>query len=223
MAKGKKKGNKSKGLLVVVGIIILAVIGSSLNKKDTDSNKNENNNTDKNIEQTEAVAEQIITESVSETEEQTIITEIVTEKVTEEVIETIYEEDKEVNDFLVRYNKISKSPITDGEKGNVRQKYHGHTYDRWIEILNGADNKFYVTLHAEYEHQDIADLRDAFKDVVITLDSSISEEVAYEEFDKAISDETFRVDKEIGKVTYKMFNTIDASIAMGRIDISIEE
>lgn len=212
----KKKGLGSLLLKIAIGIIIILAIGAAFGKKDNDRSTTEPAQTE--VTQEEAAKSETVQMEVTPAETPQPKTSQPENTSPETEMAVLFESDEVVNEFIVRYNGISSSPFIDLEKGNIRTKCFAHTYARYVEILNGADDNFHVTVNADYEHQDVADLRDAFKDVVMTLDPSITAEQAYEEFDK----KNYRSDDtSIGNVTYKIYNTIDPSISMGRIDFSI--
>ena len=211
MAKQKKPKKKGKLLpsiiVIIVAVIILSAFG---NKSKTDKTDNVNKS------ETEARKEV----EIQKESETTVKEENIAEK--EESGEILFEDDEGVNSFIVKYNSISGSPLVDLEKGNTRNKCYGHTYERYAEIVNGADGTIYFTVNADFENPEIADLRDAFKDGVLTLDSSVSEEDAYSAFDKALEDENYRTDQAIGNVTYTIYQTVELSKgkSFGRFDLS---
>lgn len=143
---------------------------------------------------------------------------------TTESVEAIYPSDEVVNDFIVSYNSISSSPITDTKQGNIKQKCYGKTYDHSIEILNGADKAIHVSVFASYDHPDMMELRDAFRDVLLTLDPSLTDEEVYKAFDMAANNPSARTDMVLGNVAYNCFWTVehsDGSRSFGRIETSL--
>lgn len=106
---------------------------------------------------------------------------------TEEPEPVLYEEDEVVNQFLTNYNAISNSPFEDLSRGNIRQKVHGHSYGYWCTLLHAADtNKILVTIDETDDNASVgvSGMRDVFRDVVVSIDPSLSDEEIYAYFDK---------------------------------------
>ena len=175
--------------------------------------------TGQEFQNSESMQNEQTTGSIS-TEETTVVS----EELEEEKEKPIYEDDEIVNKFIVDYNAISQSPITDIQNGSIKEKCYGHTYDHRIEVLNGADSALHVKIGADFDHPEMEELRDAFRDIMLILDPSISEEEAYAAFDLAKDDNTARSDMTLGKVSYNLYWTVefsDGSRNFGRIEAEL--
>ncbi len=148
----------------------------------------------------------------------------VEESNTTEDVEALFESDEVVNNFIIHYNSISGSPIIDISRGNIDEKCLGHTYDHQIEILDGADGAIHITLSADNDHPDMLDLRDAFRDIMLTLDPTLTDEDAYAAFDEAAVNPGARSDMKLGKIQYNCFWTVelsDGNRSFGRIEAGL--
>lgn len=137
--------------------------------------------------------------------------------------DTLYEEDGLINEFLIAYNNNSSSPIKDVDRGNHRAKVYGHTYDRQIEVLDASNDQIKVYVNATFEQQDMADLKEAFRDVVTTLDTKISDEEAYSTYDACLNSDSLKVEGEIGTVSYMFIpsHKLSESIYTGHFEVSL--
>lgn len=142
----------------------------------------------------------------------------------EESVEAVFPTDEVVNNFIITYNSLSNSPIIYIEQGNIKSKCYGHTYDHRIEILNGADNTLHITIEADYNHPDMTELRDAFRDVMLALDPTLTDEEAFNAFDEATNNPSSRSNMELGNVAYNCYWTVELSNgnrSFGRIEADL--
>lgn len=104
----------------------------------------------------------------------------------EEII--VYADDEVVNQFIIKYNKITMSPFSDIDKGNIKTKYYAHSYGYSCELLNSAStNKINVTIVSnKSKGLDVAGMKDVFHDIVKAIDPSLSDEEIYNHFDELI-------------------------------------
>ena len=62
-------------------------------------------------------------------------------------------DDKVVNDFINNYNDISKSPLENIKKGNIKIKYFATSYGYYLELLHANDtDKINVTINQTNEN-----------------------------------------------------------------------
>ena len=115
-----------------------------------------------------------------------------TSNATENTVEpkTVYTDDDVVNQFITRYNEISKSAFTDIKKGNIRPKYFAYSYGYQCELLDANDTKkIYVKISETNDNADvgISGMRDVFHDVIITIDPSLKDSDIYKLFDQLVA------------------------------------
>ena len=90
-----------------------------------------------------------------------------------------YAEDIVVNRFIIEFNSISGHMLSDIEKGNIRTKYYAYANECYVEMINANDEYakcFSVSINGGKEINDRDRMFGVFKQVVKTLDHSISEE-----------------------------------------------
>ena len=103
---------------------------------------------------------------------------------------TKYADDDVVNAFIANYNGTSGSPFTDISKGNIKTKYYAYSYGYYCELLDSnATKKISVTITETNDNADVgvAGMRDVFRDVMKTIDSSLSDDDIYSYFDTMVA------------------------------------
>lgn len=96
----------------------------------------------------------------------------------EEIIENEYAEDDLINKFIKDFEDTSSYEITDIKKGNIRTKYFAYINGQYCEFLNSTENTancFNITIYGGNEEEDINKIVNVYKEVIKTLDSTISE------------------------------------------------
>ena len=105
---------------------------------------------------------------------------------TEDVVLS-YAEDQVVNRFISEFNAQSAFEITDISKGNIRTKYFGSAYGRYLEMINANDagaEAFCLTINGGQEDSEKQSMYEVFREAVKVLDSSITDDM----IDAAISE-----------------------------------
>lgn len=98
--------------------------------------------------------------------------------INEEVNENKYAEDDLINEFIRNFKSTSSYELTDIEKGNIRTKYFAHINEQYCEFLNSTEslaNCFNITIYGGNEEEDINKIISVYKELIKTLDSTISE------------------------------------------------
>ena len=135
-----------------------------------------------------------------------------------------YARDEVVNSFITAYNSLSPSPITNISEGNIRTKFFGSTYGHSIEMINGANGRLHISVSANSSDPDMASLRDAFHDVVATLDPNLSDEEIYAAYDAALEYGYLIEDEALGNVNYMWCPTVELSrgTSLGHFEVSTD-
>ena len=105
-------------------------------------------------------------------------TQTVNEPINNEVKEIEYAEDNLINKFITDFKSSSSYELTDIEKGNINTKYFAYINGQYCEFLNSTEslaNCFNITIYGGNEEEDINKIINVYKEVIKTLDSSISE------------------------------------------------
>ena len=134
--------------------------------------------------------------------------------------ETVYAEDEVVNQFIIDYNRITNSPITDISQGNIRTKYFFKTYGFRIEIVNATTAAAGYTTVSINGNMDahVPEMRDVFHDVAKTLDPNLADEEIYTFFDERTVNGNCAKDTPLGSLVCSVFLTGNFD-SNGRIDI----
>lgn len=107
--------------------------------------------------------------------------------------EFAYMDNEALETFFETYNALSASPMEDIDKGNIDTKYYAHTYNTWCEVLYPTGGGMCVTITATNDNDTrnvfCDDMRNAFHDVVKTLNPDISDDAIAAAFDGAIGGE----------------------------------
>ena len=89
-----------------------------------------------------------------------------------------YAEDSVVNRFIAEFNNNVGYDFSDIRKGNIKTKYYAYANNCYVEILNANDayaECFSVSINGGKETSDRDRMFAVFKQVVKTLDSSITD------------------------------------------------
>ncbi len=171
--------------IIAVAWILYLIIGLAGSPSDAGTNETTPSNV---IEQT--VEHRSENKSITEKEESSTVNETTTlveeSRPTEEKEPIALAEDQIVNQFMVDYNTITNSPITDISKGNIRTKYYFKTYGFRIEIINAtsaAAGYTSVSINGNADFH-VPEMRDVFHDVVKTFEHDLSDEEIYTFFDE---------------------------------------
>lgn len=134
--------------------------------------------------------------------------------------EPIFVEDIVVNQFIIDYNSITNSPITEISEGNIKTKYYFKTYGFRTEIINANSAEAGYTSVSINGNMDshVPEMRDAFHDVVKTLSPDLSDEEIYSFFDEKTVYGNCAHDTPLGTLICSVFLTGNAD-NNGRIDI----
>ncbi|MDO5015333.1 MAG: hypothetical protein Q4E28_05220 [Clostridia bacterium] len=143
---------------------------------------------------------------------------------TEKNIKNVYADDEVVNNFIIEYNKISKEPLKDIEKGNIRTKYFASNYGYFLEILhtNSTDKvKVSINITNDTVKEGVVGMRDVFHNVVKAIEPSLSDDEIYAYFDNLVKNEHM--------ITEDAFSTMEVTYvpdiygrSRGRIDVSVQ-
>lgn len=159
-----KNISKTKKVIIAIAVLILTGIIGSFGSKKTDN---------------------IDTEKLKQSENN-----ITAEETKEKNYQEKFADDEIVNDFIISYNKISASPFTDIEKGNIKTKYHALSDGYWFELLNAANtNAISVTIEQTNEtaEQGVKGMKTVFRNVVKTIDDSLSDQEINDFFDTIVN------------------------------------
>lgn len=138
--------------------------------------------------------------------------------------EIVYADDEVVNSFIAEYNKISKSPLEDIEKGNVRTKYFASSHGYWLEILYANDTdkiKVSINVTNDTAEEGVAGMREVFHDVVKAIEPPLSDDEIYTYFENLVNNEYMVTDDIFStkKVTYVPDKELSGGHSRGRIDV----
>lgn len=131
--------------------------------------------------------------------------------------------DEIVNDFIISYNKISASPFTDIEKGNIRTKYHALSEGYWFELLNAANtNAISVTINETNEtaEQGVKGMKTVFRNVVKTIDDSLSDQEINDYFDNIVNGHQVE-NQKLGKTKIDFSPDVELSNGYSRGHITV--
>lgn len=173
-------------------------------------------------------ASTMTTEDVTSTEPQ--VTETPKENVdstSKDETAVVYADDEVVNEFIIAYNKISDNDFIDISKGNIRTKYHAYSYGYYCELLNSnATNKISISISETNDNADIgiAGMRDIFRDIAVTIDSTLSDDTIYGCFDQLVNDNFFKEDIILGAMTilYCPDKDLGSGHSRGHIEIKAQ-
>ena len=89
-----------------------------------------------------------------------------------------YAKDSVVNRFITEFNDIPGFDLTDIRQGNIKTKYFAYANECYVEIINANDayaEVFSVTINGGKEISDRDRMFAVFKQVVKTLDKSVTD------------------------------------------------
>ena len=134
-------------------------------------------------------------------------------------------DDRVVNAFIVKFNSLSPSPLSDVEQGNIRTKYHAQNNSYYFELLHANDtDKISVSISQtnESSSQGTPGMRDVFMYTVKAIDSSIPDDEIGSFFDSLISGEVMVESAELGKtvVSYVPDKELSGGHSRGHITVA---
>ncbi|MCI6156551.1 MAG: hypothetical protein MR660_00325 [Peptoniphilaceae bacterium] len=193
----KNISKTKKVIITIVVLILIGVIGSFGSKK-TDN---------------------IGTEKLKQSENNITAEEAKGKKYQEK-----FADDEIVNDFIISYNKISASPFTDIEKGNIKTKYHALSEGYWFELLNAANtNAISVKIEQTNEtaEQGVKGMKTVFRNVVKTIDDSLSDQEINDFFDTIVKG--YQVENQkLGKTKVSYSPDVELSNGYSRGHITVD-
>ena len=169
------------GMKSVIGVLLITsiLLGGCSVKKDIKNSYDISSETTKENSKQEESAETTKDSSKKETEnpEKTV---------------TKYVDDKVVNAFINDYNSKSNSSLEDIKKGNIKTKYFATSYGYYLELLHANDtDKINVTINQTNENSasGVAGMKEVFRDIVKSIESSLTDDEINSYFDNLVSNE----------------------------------
>ena len=169
------------GMKSVIGVLLITsiLLGGCSVKKDNKNSYDISSETTKENSKQEESAETTKDSSKKETEnpEKTV---------------TKYVDDKVVNAFINDYNSKSNSSLEDIKKGNIKTKYFATSYGYYLELLHANDtDKINVTINQTNENSasGVAGMKEVFRDIVKSIEPSLTDDEINSYFDKLVSNE----------------------------------
>lgn len=137
----------------------------------------------------------------------------------------MFSEDPVVNAFVEAYNRLSSSPFSELEKGNIRTKYHGTSHGYYFELLHAANtDMIHISISQTNEtvNAGMTGMRDVFIDVTRAIDQSIDSESAGAFFDSLLEGDVIVEDASLGNtvVTFVPDKELSSGRSRGHIEIS---
>ena len=137
----------------------------------------------------------------------------------------MFSEDPVVNAFVEAYNRLSSSPFSELEKGNIRTKYHGTSHGYYFELLHAANtDMIHISISQTNEtvNAGMTGMRDVFIDVTRAIDQSIDSESAGAFFDSLLAGDVIVEDTSLGNtvVTFVPDKELSSARSRGHIEIS---
>lgn len=137
----------------------------------------------------------------------------------------MFSEDPVVNAFVEAYNRLSSSPFSELEKGNIRTKYHGTSHGYYFELLHAANtDMIHISISQTNEtvNAGMTGMRDVFIDVTRAIDQSIDSESAGAFFDSLLAGDVIVEDTSLGNtaVTFVPDKELSSGRSRGHIEIS---
>ena len=169
------------GMKSVIGVLLIMsiLLGGCSVKKDIKNSSDISSETTKENSKQEESAETTKDSSKKETENP-------------EKIVTKYVDDKVVNTFINDYNSKSNSSLEDIKKGNIKTKYFATSYGYYLELLHANDtDKINVTINQTNENSasGVAGMKEVFRDIVKSIEPSLTDDEINSYFDKLVSNE----------------------------------
>ena len=137
----------------------------------------------------------------------------------------MFSEDPVVNAFVEAYNRLSSSPFSKLEKGNIRTKYHGTSHGYYFELIHAANtDMIHISISQTNEtvNAGMTGMRDVFIDVTRAIDQSIDSESAGAFFDSLLAGDVIVEDTSLGNtvVTFVPDKELSSGRSRGHIEIS---
>ena len=117
-------------------------------------------------------------EKLNDTNNKKEETETSNDIVNEEIRSNEYADDDVINKFISDFKSTSNYELTDIKKGNIRTKYFAYINGQYCEFLNAIEsqaNYFQIIIYGGNKTEDIDKIVSVYKEVIKTLDSTISE------------------------------------------------
>lgn len=132
---------------------------------------------------------------------------------------------KIINEFITKYNSLSESPITDIEKGNIRIKYFGRSYNYYLEMLDIKDTKtaeIEITIFETDENAELGvkGMKNVFHDIMKACINDSSDEEINNCFDELINNQVI-ANKTYKNVDIEFVPDIELSNGLSRGHIKI--
>lgn len=89
-----------------------------------------------------------------------------------------YAEDIVINNFIKNFKSVSSYQLTDIKMGNINTKYFVNINGQYCELLNATDNEanyFEIIINGGNEKDDVDKISNVYKEVIKSLDSTITE------------------------------------------------
>ncbi len=136
-----------------------------------------------------------------------------------------YAEDSVVNRFIAEFNNNVGYDFSDIRKGNIKTKYYAYANNCYVEILNANDayaECFSVSINGGKETSDRDRMFAVFKQVVKTLDSSITDAQINSAIEYLMSQQYMVSDYKISNsVTVETYKPI-VELSYGKSDCRID-
>lgn len=103
-----------------------------------------------------------------------------------------YAEDDIVNQFVTDFKTTSNYELTNIKKGNIKTKYFVYINNQYCELLNATNqaNYFSIIIHGGNHTDDVDKIVNVYKDIIKTLDKSITENQINETISTYIKSDT---------------------------------
>ena len=144
--------------------------------------------------------------------------------INQEDINNEYVDDTVVNNFIKNFKAVSNYELTDIQKGNIRTKYFVNINGQYCQLLNAINaetNYFEIIINGENQENDIDKIVNVYKEVIKSLDSTITAAQINDTISKYITAKTTSTTFNINdKITVNFYPSV--SLSYGNTDCSIE-
>ena len=135
-----------------------------------------------------------------------------------------YVDDTVVNNFIKNFKAISNYELTDIRKGNIRTKYFVNINGQYCQLLNAINeeaNCFEIIIDGGNQENDVDKIVNVYKEVIKSLDSTITETQINDTIYKYITAKTTSTTFNINdKITVHFYPSV--SLSYGNTDCRIE-
>ena len=135
-----------------------------------------------------------------------------------------YVDDTVVNNFIKNFKAISNYELTDIRKGNIRTKYFVNINGQYCQLLNAINeeaNCFEIIIDGGNQENDVDKIVNVYKEVIKSLDSTITEtqinDTIYKYITAKTTSTTFNINDKITVLFYP-----SVSLSYGNTDCRIE-